>query len=78
MSPSPSKSTEVGVIRSDGTGQRVLATDLSYVGWIEWSPDGKWLIVSPWSGPVLLFDVQTGLRIPIPTLGNYVATAWRP
>jgi hypothetical protein len=71
-------STEVGVIRSDGTGQRVLATDLSYVGWIEWSPDGKWLIVSPWSGPVLLFDVQTGLRIPIPTLGNYVATAWRP
>jgi hypothetical protein len=70
--------TEVGVIRSDGTGQRVFATDVRLVGWIEWSPDGKWLIVSPATGPVLLFDVQSGARLPVSSLGNYGATAWRP
>jgi hypothetical protein len=69
---------EVGVIRSDGSGQRVLATDMINVGWMEWSPDGKWLIVSPDAGPVTLFDIQTGARLPVPTLATYVATAWRP
>jgi hypothetical protein len=70
--------TEVGVIRSDGSAQRVLDTDVRLVGWLEWSPDGKWLIVSPGMGPVMLIDIQTGARLPIPTLGNYGATAWRP
>jgi hypothetical protein len=48
------------------------------IGWMEWSPDGKWLIVSPDAGPVTLFDIQTGARLPVPTLATYVATAWRP
>src|SRR5690606_28790260 len=68
----------VHLIRSDGTGLRVLAADVRYVGWMDWSPDGRWLLVSPGSGPVLLFDIQTGARMPIPTLGTYGATAWRP
>jgi hypothetical protein len=68
---------EVGVIRSDGTGKRVLATDINLVTWMDWSPDGKWLLVSPPMEPIL-FDVQTGTRLPIATLVNYGATAWRP
>jgi WD40 repeat protein len=69
----------VGVIRSDGTGQRVLAPDIkSEVKWMDWSPDGKWLLVSPPMGPTILFDVQAGTQLPIPTLAGYGATAWRP
>jgi Tol biopolymer transport system component len=69
----------VGVIRSDGTGQRVLAPDIkSEVKWMDWSPDGKWLLVSPPMGPAILFDVQAGTQLPIPTLAGYGATAWRP
>jgi Tol biopolymer transport system component len=68
----------VGVIRSDGTGEQILARDAGHVGWLEWSPDGRWLLVSEGTAPVLLFEVQTGLRMPLATLASYGATAWRP
>ena len=73
-----SNSTGVALIRSDGTGARPLAPDVRNVGWMDWSVDGRWLLVSPGVGPVLLFDVASGLRLPLPTLGTYGATAWRP
>jgi Tol biopolymer transport system component len=68
----------VGVIRPDGSGQRVLAADVRIVSWMDWSPDGRWLLVSGGTGPVLLFDMPSGRRIPVPTLSTYGATAWRP
>ena len=67
----------VGLIRADGTGQKVLAADVRNVGWMDWSPDGRWLIVSPGIGPVILFDTSNGMRLPLATFDSYGATAWR-
>ncbi len=64
------------LVRSDGTGSRVLASGLSYVKWMDWSPDGRWLLVA--QDGVMLFDVQTGLRLPLGQFLSYGATAWRP
>jgi hypothetical protein len=37
------------------------------------------LSITPLDTSVLvLFDVQSGMRLTVPTLGSYVATAWRP
>jgi hypothetical protein len=70
--------TEIGLIHADGTGQRVLGTTVGHVGWMDWSPDGRWLLASPGVGPVLLFDTTNGSRLPLATLVPYGATAWRP
>jgi hypothetical protein len=69
---------ELGLIRADGTGQRVLATDISAVNWMDFSPDGKWLLVASSFAPVTLFEVATGTRLPLATLPKSLATAWRP
>lgn len=68
----------VGLIRADGTGQQLLAADVRHVGWMDWSPDGRWLLVSPGVGPVILFDTTNGMRLPLATFASYGATAWRP
>ena len=65
------------MIRSDGSGDRTLADDIHAVTWMDWSPDGRWLVVAG-SGPVLLIDVHTGMRLPIPQLDAFGPTAWRP
>lgn len=62
--------------RSDGMLVRTLATDLSHVKWMDWSPDGRWLVVA--ADGVMLFDVQTGLRLPLGQFNGYGATTWRP
>ena len=62
--------------RSDGTGSRVLGDLLAGVDWIDWSPDGQWLVVAEVG--VTLYNVQTGLRLPIAQMLAYDATAWRP
>jgi hypothetical protein len=67
----------VGLIRADGTGQQLLAPDVRNVGWMDWSPDGRWLLVSPGVGPVILFDTTNGMRLPLATFTSYGATAWR-
>lgn len=64
------------LVHSDGSGARVLATDISDVKWMDWSPDGQWLIVA--AQGMLLFEVSTGLRLPIPPLTAFGPTAWRP
>ncbi len=70
--------TEIGLIHADGTGKQVLGTTVGHVGWMDWSPDGRWLLASPGVGPVLLFDTMNGSRLPLMTLVPYGATAWRP
>jgi hypothetical protein len=69
---------QVGVIHADGTGQRAFSNDLYGVNWMDFSPDGKWLLVGSVNAPVTLFEVRTGMRLPLATLGTYRATAWRP
>jgi hypothetical protein len=69
--------TLVAVIRSDGTNMRTLAGNLGGVSWLDWSPDGRWLVVSAGAGPPLLFDVATGEQMPVSSLAGYGATAWR-
>ncbi|PYP49821.1 MAG: hypothetical protein DMD45_13315 [Gemmatimonadetes bacterium] len=64
------------LVRSDGTQPRALADNLSYVKWMDWSPDGRWLLVAETG--VTLFDIQTGLRLPLAQFLSYGATAWRP
>ena len=71
-------STLVAVVRPDGTGLRTLDANPSFVSWLDWSPDGKWLVVSSGVGPPLLFDVQTGEPMPVSSLAGYGAVAWRP
>ena len=61
-----------------GTGQRVLATDLRGVNWMDFSPDGKWLLIASAHAPVTLFEVATGARLPLATLPTSQAVAWRP
>jgi hypothetical protein len=67
---------ELVVVRSDGSGRRVLATGIRDTAWLDFSPDGAWLVVS--GAPPRLVDVGTGLQLPLGHLGSYGATAWRP
>ena len=62
--------------RSDGSGSRTLGDLIAGVDWIDWSPDGRWLLVAEVG--VTLYNVQTGLRLPIAQMLAYDATAWRP
>jgi hypothetical protein len=67
----------VRLIRSDGTPVGVVAQDAGQAKWMEWSPDGHWLIVAADFG-VVLFGVQNGLRLPLGQFSSYSATIWRP
>lgn len=67
---------ELVVVRSDGTDRRRLASGFSDTAWIEFSPDGAWLVVS---GPIpTLVAVSSGLELPLGHLRSYRATVWRP
>ena len=72
-----SNGSSLNLVRSDGTGTRSLASDVGQVKWMDWSPDGRWLVVAADPG-VMLFEVQTGLRLPLGQFSSYGATAWRP
>ena len=64
------------LVRSDGLQRRVLAQLDTYVKWIDWSPDGEWLLVA--ASGVSLFNIGTGVQLPVAQLASYGATAWRP
>jgi len=72
-----SSGSEVRLIRSTGTPVRVVASDAGMVKWMEWSPDGRWLIVAADFG-VVLFDIQNVVRLPLAQFSSYSATIWRP
>jgi hypothetical protein len=64
------------LVRSGGGYVGVLAQFDTDVKWLDWSPDGQWLVVAEVG--VSLINIQTGLRLPLPQLASYGATAWRP
>jgi Tol biopolymer transport system component len=72
-----SNGSSLYLVRSDGTGTRTLASDVGQVKWMDWSPDGRWLVVAADPG-VMLLEAQTGLRLPLGQFSSYGATAWRP
>jgi hypothetical protein len=65
---------DVFVMRTDGSGRRVVATFGEFGGQdgysgTDWSPDGKWLLVTLPSYPELV-EVATGTEIPLQALSN--------
>lgn len=58
----------LSIVRTDGTGRRIVAPfgepDRSGV---DWTPDGKWLLVS--TSPAMLFEVSTGAVLTLTALG---------
>ncbi|HEX7942520.1 MAG TPA: hypothetical protein VF488_11985 [Gemmatimonadaceae bacterium] len=67
--------TDVSIVATDGTGQRVVAQFQNgegpdhYSG-VDWSPDGKWLVVMPPMWPALLIEVSSGTTVPLTGLGG--------
>jgi Tol biopolymer transport system component len=65
----------------DGSEQRIISTPLrTYDPGIDWSPDGKWIVVRPNNAPALdLINVESGLTLPLAfTRGELDLPAWRP
>ena len=71
------RSEDLSVIRTDGTGRRVVAPSPAEGPWqggptqlsgIDWSPDGKWLfaIVGPYAN---LYDLASGSKLPLSGIG---------
>jgi hypothetical protein len=69
---------EIDLVHSDGSGRRVLGTLDRYITWMDWSPDGRWLLVSAGLGPVDLFDTTNGAELPLAPFVTFGAAAWRP
>jgi hypothetical protein len=67
--------SNVSVVGTDGTGQRVVA-DLSQYGGLDdlsgpdWTADGKWLLVTTAYQGALLVEVSSGTVIPLTALGT--------
>ena len=66
--------TDVAIVRADGTGRRVVTTfqypgpdDLSAA---DWTPDGKWLLVTTQNQSAELIEVSTGVVLPLTGLGG--------
>lgn len=72
-----SSAAGVGLISPDGSGQQLLATDVRNASWMDWSSDGRWLLVPTIMGPMILFDTTNGMRLPLATFVPYGAAAWR-
>jgi Tol biopolymer transport system component len=67
--------TDVSVMRTDGTGRRVVASFPSFQGpddlsGVDWTPDGKWLLVTTQYYGAQLIEVSTGAALPLSGLPN--------
>lgn len=69
------------VVNADGSGLRTLATELASNGTLDWSPDGKWLLVGlPYPSALTraaMVNVQNGLQLPL-QLDVGETVAWAP
>ena len=66
-------SGEVSIVRSDGTGRRTLATYGEYDGpdgysGVDWTPDGKWLLVTYQYSYAALLEVSSATVVPLRAL----------
>src|SRR5207302_117420 len=68
----------LSLIHSDGTALSLLASDVGYVKWMDWSPDGEWLIVADDRGVALFGVHHGGLRLPLAQFLSYGTSCQRP
>ena len=69
----------VTVIRADGTGLRALSTPGQvYSPLLDWSPDGRWVAARRGDGPIELFELETGLTLPLPFTNGLIEPTWKP
>lgn len=68
------------LVHPDGTGERELSPPAAgYEGETSWSPDSKWIIARRNLGIFDLFEVSTGVRLPLQYSAVYLqAPDWRP
>jgi hypothetical protein len=67
----------VKLVRPDGTGLRALTdTTRRYGEWLDWSPDGQWLVAR--SGTVDLLRASTGERLPLPFTRTLAWPTYQP
>jgi dipeptidyl aminopeptidase/acylaminoacyl peptidase len=71
---------QVVLINPDGSNQRVIsAPGRKYMAGLDWSPDGRWLVVRSGEFPrVELIRVDTGETLPLPFSALVEEPAWRP
>jgi hypothetical protein len=76
------KARVVSVVKTDGTGARTVATLPGYgdgmedLSSVDWSPDGKWILVYlAYQGPMLL-EVATGTQFPLSLNGGYAQASF--
>ena len=71
--------TGPATVSPDGTGTRTYPEP--YNGFVDltpdWSPDGRWLITKS-AGPLVLVDVESGARIPLPYFPGAYHPRWKP
>ncbi len=66
------------VTAPDGSGQRVVsAGSKSYEPYIDWSPDGSWIVASG-PGGVDLIEPDLGITLPLAFAQRWRHPAWRP
>jgi hypothetical protein len=68
----------VMVTAPDGSEQRVVsAGGRAYYPYLDWSPDGKWIVAAGWDG-LDLIEPDLGLTLPLPFAGRWRHPSWRP
>jgi hypothetical protein len=66
---------DLHVMRSDGSGDRVLVTGIYYAS--SFSPDGAWIATTRPGTGVELVRVSDGVRLPVAGTRYFVQVAWR-
>ena len=71
---------KVMLVNPDGTNLRMIsAAGRKYIAGLDWSPDGRWLVVRSGEQPrVELIRVDTGETLPLPFSTLIEEPAWRP
>lgn len=62
-----------GIVAADAGTPQMLNSSFDFSGGFDWSPDGEWLVTR--GG---LYQISTGLEVPLPYLGDYWKPMWRP
>jgi Tol biopolymer transport system component len=75
-----SDSASLHTVAPDGSDNRRVGDDgSSYDAGIDWSPDGKWIIVRNATRDRLeLIELTTGTVFPLPNTAGYRGPSWRP
>lgn len=67
------------VVAPDGSGGRVVSdSGKAYVPYIDWSPDGQWIVAAADTGGVDLIEPDRGMTLPLAFSGLWQHPSWRP